>query len=199
MIDRISGVIQAVHKESVIVQVGPVGLRVFVPEPARLHVDQAIDLQAYMHWNQENGPSLFGFESDLDKEVFLLIIECSGIGPKIGLAVLRDLGAERFLEAIQANDDRTLCAVDGLGPKKIEQVIVQLRRKVAKLLESGIKLQGSKKLADWQNISNVLTSLNYSRTEIANAMKYLGEHYADETMPFDGLLRHALSFLAKSR
>lgn len=199
MIDRVSGVIKAVHKDSVTVQVGPLGLRFFVAEPARFRIDQIIDLETYMHWNQENGPSLFGFESELDKEVFLLIIDCSGIGPKIGLAVLRDLGAERFLEAIQSNDDRALCTVDGLGPKKIEQIIVQLKRKVAKLLESGIQIQASKKLADWQNVSNVLASLNYSRTEITSAMKYLGDNYSDSALPFDGLLRHALSFLAKSR
>jgi Holliday junction DNA helicase RuvA len=199
MIDRVSGAVQAVHKDSVTVNVGPMGLRLFVAEPARFRVSQAVDLYAYLHWNQENGPSLFGFESEVDKEVFLLIIDCSGIGPKIGLAVLRDLGSERFLEAVQSNDDRALCAVDGLGPKKIEQIIVQLKRKVAKFLESGIKIQGSKKLADWQNVSNVLASLNYSRTEITLAMKFLGENYSEAQVPFDGLLRHALSFLAKSR
>lgn len=199
MIDCVSGEIKAVHKDSVTVQVGPLGLRLFVAQPAHLRVGQVVDLHVYLHWNQENGPSLFGFESELDKEVFLLIIDCSGIGPRIGLAVLRDLGAERFLEAIQSNDERSLCGVDGLGPKKIEQVIVQLKRKVAKLLESGIQIQGSKKLADWQNVSNVLTSLSYSRTEIAMAMKYLGDNYSEGTVPFDGLLRHALSFLAKNR
>ncbi len=199
MIDRVSGVVKAVHKDSITVHVGPMGFRFFVAAPVRFRVEQAVELETYLHWNQENGPSLFGFESELDKEVFLLIIDCSGIGPKIGLAVLRDLGAERFLESIQSNDDRALCTVDGLGPKKIEQVIVQLKRKVAKLLESGIQIQGSKKLADWQNVSNVLTSLNYSRTEIAMAMKHLGDNYSEATIPFDGLLRHALSFLAKSR
>lgn len=199
MIDCVSGEIKAVHKDSVTIQVGPLGLRFFVAQPAHLRVGQAVNLQVHLHWNQENGPSLFGFESELDKEVFLLIIDCSGIGPRIGLAVLRDLGAERFLEAIQSNDDRALCGVDGLGPKKIEQVIVQLKRKVAKLLESGIQIQGSKKLADWQNVSNVLSSLSYSRTEIAMAMKHLGDNYSEGAVPFDGLLRHALSFLAKNR
>lgn len=199
MIDHVSGTIKAVHKDSVTLSFGPLALRFFVPAPERFRVDQVVNFDAYLHWNQENGPSLFGFESVLDKEIFLMIIDCSGIGPKIGLAVLRDLGAERFLEAVQGNDDRALGVVDGLGPKKIEQMIVQLRRKVAKLLESGIQIQGSKKLVDWQNVSNVLTSLNYSRPEVANAMKHLTDNFSDAQVSFDALLRHALSFLAKSR
>ena len=62
------------------------------------------DLHTYLHWNQEQGPSIFGFASDIEREVFLLIISCSGIGPKIGLAVLAQIGSQSFIRAVQQED-----------------------------------------------------------------------------------------------
>ncbi|MFC1845632.1 Holliday junction branch migration protein RuvA [Candidatus Dependentiae bacterium] len=199
MIDRISGTVQSVWETSITVDVGNIGLLLQVPNPSCFEVGQKVDLFAHMHWNQEQGPTLFGFETELQKRVFLLVISCSGIGPKIGLAVLRDLGPEQFLEAVQMNEDRVLSKVGGLGPKKVEQMIVQLKRKVEKLIKSGVELKGATKFTDWQNVSDALVSLNYSRNEISRAMKFLTENHAKSNLPFDGLIRHALSFLAKNR
>ena len=83
--------------------------------------------------------------------------------------------------------------------KKVEQMVVQLKRKVAKLIKSGVELDDKSSLTNWQQVSDVLTSLNYSRPEVNRAMKFLNENYASTNTPFDGLIRHALSFLAKSR
>ena len=198
MISFISGKVKSVHGDIVVIDIGTVGLALRVACPTSFQVDQKTDLHTHMHWNQENGPTLFGFETAVEKQVFLLVIGCSGIGPKIGLAVLRDLGAERFLEAVQIEDDGVLSSVGGLGPKKVEQMIVQLRSKVTTLIKSGVAIQqGVSK--DWQNVSDVLTSLNYSRTEIVRAMKFLKKNYAGAPVQFDGLVRHALSFLSKNR
>jgi len=200
MIDNLTGTVKSVSDGSIIVSVGPIGFGLQVADASLFKVAQKVDLKVYMHWNADNGPSFYGFQEDLEKKVFLLVIGCSGIGPKIGLAVLRDLGTDKFLQAISMEDDRLLAKVGGLGPKKVDQVIVQLKHKVAKLLNSGIKLQGtSAKFVDWQNLSEVLVSLNYSRGEIGRAMKHLKDSYGDTDIPFDGLIRHALSFLAKSR
>lgn len=197
MIDYVSGTVKSVRKNTITVDIGLLGFHLQIADSTHFHVDQKVNLYAHMHWNQENGPTLFGFSSELEKEVFLLVIGCSGIGPKIGLAVLRDLGPERFLEAIQTNDDRALSSVGGLGPKKVEQMVVQLKAKVAKFVKSGVQMKGASKFVDWQNVSDVLVSLKYSRPEVTRAMKFLSEHHGGQNLPFDSLVRHALSFLAK--
>ena len=199
MIDRVSGTVQAIGKSSISVDVGVIGLLLQVPNAALFKLNDAVDLYVHMHWNQDQGPTLFGFSNDLEKAVFLLIIGCSGIGPKIGLSALKNLGAERFLQAIQMEDEKALKGVSGLGPKKIEQIFVQLRRKVASLIKSGIEIKGTSNFTDWQNVSDVLTSLNYSQSEVTRAMKFLGNNFTDEASSFDDLIRHALSFLAKKR
>jgi Holliday junction DNA helicase RuvA len=197
MISAINGTIKAVKEQAIVVDVGALALQIAVPQESFFQIGNQISLATYMHWNQEQGPSLFGFNSELERAVFLIIIDCSGIGPKIGLAILGSLGAERFIEVVQAGDEKALSKVNGIGPKKAEQMIVQLKHKVAKLLDSGVKISGSAQITQWQNIQEVLESLNYSRTEIAVAMKQLRESTHEVQLPFDQLMRRALGYLAK--
>ena len=197
MITVINGTVKAVKEQSIVVDVGAFALQVAVPQESFFDVGKQVSLAAYMHWNQEQGPSLYGFNSELEKSVFLITIDCSGVGPKIGLAVLASLGAERFIEIVQAGDEKALSKVSGIGPKKAEQMIVNLKHKVAKLLDSGIKITGSAQITQWQNIQEVLESLNYSRSEITVAMKQLRESAPDVQLPFDQLIRRALGYLAK--
>lgn len=197
MISYISGTVIDLKDQAIIVDIGSIGLQVAVAQESAFAQGQAVKLHAYMHWNQEQGPTLFGFASELERTVFLMIISCSGLGPKIGLAALASLGPQRFLEVIQAGDERGLSKVSGIGPKKAEQMIVHLKHKVAKLLDSGVEITGSAQLTHWQNITQVLESLNYSRAEIAATMKHLRDTEPQTSAPFDHMMRRALSFLAK--
>ncbi|MDR3550466.1 MAG: Holliday junction ATP-dependent DNA helicase RuvA [Candidatus Babeliales bacterium] len=199
MITHISGKVVAILDQAVVVDMNGLGLHVAVAQESQFQVGSPVTLYAYMHWNQEQGPSLFGFSSELEKAVFLMVIDCSGIGPKIGLAVLGSLGAERFIEILQSGDERALSKVSGIGPKKAEQMIVQLKHKVGKLLDKGFKVTGSAQITNWQNIQEVLESLNYSRPEITATMRHLRESEPDAALPFDNLMRKALSFLAKNK
>ena len=197
MINSLSGIIKDSIDSTVIVEVAGIGFGVQVAGARAFAIGQKVDLLVHMHWNQENGPALFGFNTSLEKSVFLLITSCSGLGPKLAMAVLAHLGAAEFISAVtQANQD-ALSAVSGIGAKKAEQIIVQLKHKVAKLVESGIDLGASGDLEHRQNICQVLKSLNYSSKEISAAMNYLNEQYPQSSVAFDQLMRHALSYLAK--
>ena len=197
MINSISGTIKDVKEQALVVDIGPLGLLVAVPAGIKFHEGQKVDLVTYMHWNQEQGPSLFGFEHEFERTVFMLIIGCAGIGPKIGLAVLAHLGAQGFLEVISSGDERALSKVNGIGPKKAEQIIIQLKHKVSQLISSGQGSYDDTKAKAWQEVSQALESLNYTRTEISQAMQYLTAHHAGVDVPFDQMLRQALGFLSK--
>lgn len=196
MIRMINGTIEAITDVDATLNIGPLSFSVLTPRPQQFHVGQEIGLHAYLHWNQEQGPSLFGFTSELERAVFLLIISCSGLGPKIGLAVLAAMEPEQFVHAIQTNNEKTLSSVSGIGAKKAEQMIAHLRHKVGKLAKIAPATTSSA-LSHWDDVTQALTSLNYTRTEIANTMRYLGETHGSAQLPFDQLMRHALSFLAK--
>ena len=106
---------------------GMMGIALQVPSAQAFVTDVPLKIYSYLHWSSENGPSLFGFAQPLDRSVFKVIISCSGIGPKIALAVLADLGAQGFLHAITIGDEQMLSKVSGIGKKKAEQIIVVIK------------------------------------------------------------------------
>ncbi len=191
----ITGTVKNIKKQSISLTAGPIGFEIMVPNGSQFKMNEQNTVYLSMHWNADQGPSFYGFKTELEKRVFILITSCSGIGPRIGLAVLADLGAERFLGAIQTGNEKALSNVSGIGAKKAEQMIVHLRHKVAELIASGVSLRGAQSIAHWHTVSEALLALNYTRTEINRAISYLRE--SAEQKSFDQLMRQALSFLSK--
>jgi Holliday junction DNA helicase RuvA len=199
MIHGLHCIVQAKRKQAIIVALGPILLELSVADESQFDLNATYSLVTYLHWNQEQGPQLYGFKNEADKAVFLLIIGCSGIGPRIGLAILADLGASVFIRAIQNGDDRILSKVNGIGTKKAEQMIVQLKHKINDFLSSGIAIESLETQIDWQTVSDALRALNYSRTEIAQAIAFVRDKNRDVTPSFDQVLRQTLSFLSKQQ
>lgn len=200
MFSYIRGVVKSGADQCVTVDVHGVGFSVVVPHPELLQKGKETTLFIHMQWNQEQGPTLYGFSNEQEKAIFLLVTSCSGIGPKIGLLVLQKLSPAVFLRAVQTADIKTLSGISGVGPKKAEQLIMQLKHKIAALLDSGWQNDqsvDSVHLEQWKNISHVLQSLNYSRSEIDQALSHIAQEAAGVDLPFDLLMRKALSFLAK--
>lgn len=196
MINFLKGTVLDYKDQVLTLDVQGIGFQVFCVGNQVVSKGESCSLHIFLQWHQENGPILYGFQTELEKSIFLLIIGCSGIGPKIALAILSSMKPVAFLKIIQSGDEKALSSVNGIGAKKAEQMIVHLRHKVAKLLESGIVVEDDQEFEQWKNISDVLTSLNYSRTEITNALHYIQQSSHNEAT-FDQRLRKALSFLSK--
>jgi Holliday junction DNA helicase RuvA len=197
MVDYFLGVITEIKNQEVVIDLGMVGVTVQVPNGQHFEKGPKTKIYCYMHWNAENGPSLFGFATTTDRTVFCTIIGCSGIGPKIALAILADLGANNFISAITTGDENILSKVNGIGKKKAEQIVVQLKHKVAQLIETGIVADAGQEISHFSDVLQALQSLNYSRPEINKAMDYLRKNSAIKDSSFDYLLRQALSYLSK--
>lgn len=197
MLSFVKGTVYAIKDQAVVVDTGSFGLTLQVSDNTVFQAGSPVKLHSYLHWNQEQGPSLFGFQTELEKTVFLLVISCSGIGPKIALAVLAGMTPSVFLNVVQAGNDQALSAINGIGQKKAEQLIMQLKHKVVKLLESGIEIDQPGNVVQWQDLSKVLVELKYSKAEVTQALKYVQETQQPGGAKFDVLLRSALSYLSK--
>ena len=79
----------------------------------------------------ENGTALYGFSSTDEKNMFLKLITVSGVGPKMGIAVLSGLSVGELAAAIATSDVKRLSSVKGLGKKTAERIILELREKVS--------------------------------------------------------------------
>lgn len=197
MINFLSGTIKHIAPQVITLDTSGVGFAVSVSDENLFSLNQNVGLFIYFHWNAENGPQLFGFTSELDKNIFMLIISCSGIGPKIALTLQSQMSSEQFLQAIALTDTKALSSISGIGPKKAELIIMQLQNKTSKITPDNKKSFESASLTKIRDLTEALTSLNYSRQEISGALDYLKQQNMLETRSFDEILRKVLSFLAK--
>ncbi len=197
MIDFLAGVIKNVKDKAVCVLVHGMGFAVLTPKPGNFVAGQEVEMHTYLHWNAEQGFSLYGFASELERIVFLMIIDCPKIGPSIALNILSQVGAGEFLQLISAQNEKGLSSLNGIGPKKAEQLIMELKHKVTKLLASGsVPAEEQQSFVEWHSVSEVLVSLNYSKPEIGKAMTYLAAKYQGQNCSLDQLIRSALAFLS---
>lgn len=192
----LTGVIKQLGPQFILIDVHGVGYGVFVPSEHAFIKDKESTLYIYFHFNTEQGIQLFGFEQENEKIAFSHIISCSGIGPKIGLAVLGQISADQFFQAITLSDYKALSSINGIGQKKAESMVMQLKDKVAKLQFNSHEGVSASNIAAIKQVSEALQSLNYSRIEIAQALEYIKEQGVHHGT-FDEMLRKALTHLAK--
>jgi len=198
VLEYVTGTVKGIREKQVIIDFNGMGVSLLSPSSTKLEVDSLVTLFTYLHWNAEQGPSLFGFKTEFERKVFLLIIECPKVGPALGLAILNHFSAAQFLEVVSTQDEKRLSQVSGIGSKKAEQIIVQLKHKVQKLIVSGENVtENQTAFIQWQNVNDVLTSLNYSKAEIANVMQFLTAQPTIQNHTLDQLLRTALAYLSK--
>ncbi|MBI2353315.1 hypothetical protein HYV11_03700 [Candidatus Dependentiae bacterium] len=198
MIAALSGTILTITNNKISLLTNQsIAFELFCPQANTFSLSQSITLSVYMHWNQEQGPTLFGFLESFDKEVFLLIISCSGIGPKLGLSILEQISADQFLHLIHEENVKQLSALKNIGTKKAEQLCIHLKEKVAKLLINNQKFATKLPATVWRDLHDTLLSLHYSNLEIKQTTTLLKNEHQDLNPQFDFLLRKALQLLSK--
>ncbi|MFA6066529.1 MAG: Holliday junction branch migration protein RuvA [Candidatus Babeliaceae bacterium] len=195
MIAMLSGTVCDVYHQGVVLDVGGIGFALNVPQELAFTPGATAAFHVHMHWNQEQGPSLFGFTTLLEKKVFMQVISCSGIGPKIGLTLVANITPSQFVAAITMGDVSLLSSINGIGRKKAESIILQLKDSVNKL---DITAYGEQPelLKQLKSVTDALKSLGYSRNEIEFALEKIRKEPQEST--FDHLMRKVLGALAKN-
>lgn len=168
MIAHISGTLAQKIPGEAVVDVGGVGYQVFIPLNVfyRLpEVGASVSLQIYTHV-REDALQLFGFQDHGEKQLFLLLLGVSGIGPRLAVNILSGIAAEDLSRALKEGDQVRLVAIPGVGRKLAERMIVELKDKFATLapaeMESAKTDGGSQLLLD---AVSALVNLGYKRPD----------------------------------
>ncbi len=130
MIATVSGILAERDGETIVVQTdGGVGYEVTVPAGVAERLPSpGSRLSLYTELVvKEDGWSLFGFDRSAERRVFQRLLGASGFGPKLALALLSALGAERTIRSIRGRDLAALSSVAGIGRKKAERLVLELR------------------------------------------------------------------------
>ncbi|MFN7947871.1 MAG: Holliday junction branch migration protein RuvA [Blastocatellia bacterium] len=135
MIAHITGKLMQKQPNSVIVDVGGVGYELIVPVSTFYELGDPgsdVSLRAYTYV-REDALQLYGFRTEREKRLFLLLTSISGIGPKLAITILSGMSADELIPAIRTNDLARLVAIPGVGKKTAERLVVELRDKLAPL------------------------------------------------------------------
>ena len=149
----------------------------------------------------ENDVSLYGFATEEQQACFEMLTAVSGVGPKVGLAILSVMEPQRVALAISAGDHKAFKAANGVGPKLAQRIVLELKDKVAKGFVDGISLEDVAGAASGEPATQsasqaiaALVSLGYSQSEAALAVSKI-----DGTLPVEEIIKLALRGMAGRR
>ena len=166
MIASVEGIVGAVAADSLVIEVGGIGYRVFAAPSilASAQPGSRLKLHTY-HLVREDQQALYGFRNVEELGFFNLLLTVTGVGPKVALAIVGSRPTPDLQLAIMAQDQAVLVAIPGIGKKLAERVIFELKEKVA---AAGIAVGGS-----------VAAGTTASEGEIVAALQALGYSLAE--------------------
>lgn len=173
MIGRLRGVIAHKEFDTVLVDVRGVGYVVTIPP--KVHGElPAVGAEAVLHVHthvREDQLALYGFATAEQRDVFRVLIGVSGIGPKVGVAILGTLDVASLRRAVVTDDVDTLTTVPGIGKRSAQKLLLELKPKMD-LPDAEVVPAASSVLVE---VRDALAGLGYQPTEIRSAVASLPE------------------------
>lgn len=193
MIATVTGVLAAREGETVVVQTdGGLGYAITVPLGVfeRLpHQGTRVSLYTELVV-REDGWSLYGFDHAGERTVFQRLLSASGFGPKLALALLSALGPERTVRSIRERDIAALSTVSGIGKKKAERLVLELRDRF-----DDVPVAAERRPSGPEQAVRALVSLGYTPAAAEDAVRHALTASADGDTA--AVVRRALATLGR--
>lgn len=202
MIGYVRGVVTHLFKESCYVDVHGVGYRVYVPTTTRQQLIEGQEVTLFTYLNvREDAMQLYGFWTEDEYELFILLISVSGIGPKVGLGILSGMTPEAFKLAVINGQVQQLTKLPGIGKKSAERLVLELKDKLAKMTRistatpTAVQTIGMSANDAVNEAVEALVSLGYAERDVALIVESLDDGKRDVSV----LIKSALVELGKGR
>tara|TARA_B100002052_G_scaffold221488_1_gene203489 strand:- start:92 stop:685 length:594 start_codon:yes stop_codon:yes gene_type:complete len=147
------------------------------------------------HQISENSQNLYGFSDEVEKDMFLMLISVSGIGPKTGINLLSSVSPNEFKRRLVAGEVELLSALPGIGPKTARRIIVELKDKLVSYSDNSMPIENSENSESYQDAYDALKSLGFNINEINKCLSALAESNSDFNT--QDLIKEALKVLKK--
>jgi Holliday junction DNA helicase RuvA len=197
MIAHLQGTLEHIDQNHVVIEVNDIGYRVNVPASVLARLPQ-VGSRVKLFTSQivrEDDISLYGFLNKEERSLFNLLLSVSGVGPKLAMALLSGFPLDRLVAGIAQGDIALLSSISGVGRKKAELIVVELKEKIAKTyavkpaeMAAGIKGEGTLV----SDAISALISLGYSPKEAREAIMRLK---TDQLNSVEAILKEALKNL----
>lgn len=182
MIAFLRGRVHSKQPNRVVVDVAGVGYDVHVPLSTFYEVgDEGADvsLRTYLHV-REDAMQLYGFLTELERQVFERLIAISGIGPKLAIAVLSGMETRDLVTAVQRGDVARLTGIPGIGKKTAERIVLELKDRLTALAVPATA-----------DVAAPVSSADRRRTDLLSALQNLGYHRQQAERAIDNVVTAA--------
>lgn len=203
MIAHLTGILFSKNPQSIIVDTAGVGYQILIPLSTFYRLPdetEKVSLHVYTHVRKDM-LQLFGFQTEIEKKIFLLLISVSGIGPKLALNILSGIGLEDLLSAIVRADSERIVAVPGVGKKTSQRITLELREKVSDLSQEIEEQRPRERVVEIRNREifddalSALMNLGYPSTSARRVVENVLRNNND--MNLDTVLKESLRNLAR--
>ncbi len=190
MIASLKGKLESLSGDYAVINVGGVGFQVFMPTPTLSTLGATggeVRLHTHHHLREDNA-TLYGFASADELALFKALINVTGLGPKLALAMLSAMDVEQLVMAIASGSADLLTAVPGIGKKMAQRLVLELKDKLG---ADFITAPAAELAQETGEVLSALTSLGYSAQEATRAVASLPR---DQVLSLEEKLKLALGY-----
>tara|TARA_Y100000817_G_C16838160_1_gene536749 strand:+ start:369 stop:962 length:594 start_codon:yes stop_codon:yes gene_type:complete len=197
MIVSLKGILANKNPSEVIIDVNGVGYLCFISNNTYDNLPLKGEEASLLIYHQisENSQNLYGFSDEIEKDMFLMLISVSGIGPKTGINLLSSVSPNEFKRRLVAGEVELLSALPGIGPKTARRIIVELKDKLVSYSDNSMPIENSENSESYQDAYDALKSLGFNINEINKCLSALTESNVDFNT--QDLIKEALKVLKK--
>ncbi len=178
MINFLKGIIEYKADSYIVIDVRDVGYSVFAPSRIISEMKEGLEIKLYTHQHvRENILDLYGFLKREDLDIFELLLDVSGVGPKSALGILSKASVDDIKKAIITQDHLYLIENRGIGKKTAERIVTELKNS----LKGGYNLSdaGNFSIDSSSEVLEALYSLGYSKSEAFDISKKIPAQLKD--------------------
>jgi Holliday junction DNA helicase RuvA len=190
VIGRLTGRLASKAPDQVLLEVGGVGYLVHIPLSTFYELpDQEAPASLWIHTHvREDALALYGFLTERERTLFLLLLGVTGIGPRVALTVLSGIPPAELIEALRKQDVRRLVAIPGVGKKTAERMVLELADRVGALPGEAPPREAA--AVAFEDVVSALVNLGYRKSEAEKAVDATARESTPEE--FGEFLRLAL-------
>ncbi|QYN53213.1 Holliday junction branch migration protein RuvA [Lactobacillus panisapium] len=193
MYEYLAGIITEIKPDYIVIDVNGVGYKVYSPTPfayqemqkARVYIEQIV---------RDTGITLFGFQTEEDKGLFLKLLSVSGIGPKSALAIMAAENSNSLAEAIEQGEVKYLTRFPGVGKKTASQIVLDLKGKLGDYVQRVDQLPDQEVSPELNDALLALLALGYTKKEVDRITPLLAKEQATTA---DQYIKKGLALLLK--
>ena len=194
MIDQISGKIISINDNYVVLGVGGLGIKVNISAnfASKLVNEDLITLVTYLNV-REDALDLYGFKNDSERNLFLMLISISGIGPKLAVSILSGVELEELKSNILSGDIKSLTSIPGVGAKTAKRIIIELKDKLSKTTTTELGFEDDYSSNISKDVLSALVGLGYSESMATEVIKRINPAKSDKSI--ESLIKESLKIL----